>query len=153
MHEDQPKLPTIESLDNIEEHYYQIDQDVDAVFSDYSDVDDCFEPQVEVTESMDEDKIKEVADMSLNGEESNVSETSVTCGNDNSNDHDSSMDRVGDSLENIMDITREVKVEDNLEMEDNILEDEDNIADIEHDGKFKIFVNSWYFLTCGMWIF
>ncbi|KAJ8929733.1 hypothetical protein NQ314_017548 [Rhamnusium bicolor] len=75
MHDNQqPKLPTIENLDNIEDHYYQIDQDADATFSDHSDVDDCFEPQVEVTESIDEDKIKEVANFTNYDEESNVSE-------------------------------------------------------------------------------
>lgn len=59
MHDNQaPKLPTIENLDNIEDHYYQIDQDNTTVdFSDHSDVDDCFEPQVEVTETED-DKLK-----------------------------------------------------------------------------------------------
>lgn len=41
MHDNQtPKLPTIESLDNIEEHYYQIDQDVNITFSDNDDDND-----------------------------------------------------------------------------------------------------------------
>ncbi|KAJ8929731.1 hypothetical protein NQ314_017546 [Rhamnusium bicolor] len=42
MHDNQePKLPTVENLDNIEDHYYQIDQDADATISDHSDIDDC----------------------------------------------------------------------------------------------------------------
>lgn len=41
MHDNQtPKLPTIESLDNIEEHYYQIDQDANITFSDNEDDND-----------------------------------------------------------------------------------------------------------------
>lgn len=61
MHDNQtPKLPTIDSLDNIEDHYYQIDQEANMPFSDPSDDDDAnddnddfFEPHIEVNESID----------------------------------------------------------------------------------------------------
>lgn len=66
MHDNQtPKLPTIESLDNIEEHYYQIDQDANITFSDNEDdndqdTDDNFmEPMLGVLElSQEEEKVK-----------------------------------------------------------------------------------------------
>lgn len=53
MHENKmPVLPTLENLNNIEEHYYQIDYDENVMFSDNSDndndADDCFEPQVNI---------------------------------------------------------------------------------------------------------
>nr|CAI5848287.1 unnamed protein product [Callosobruchus analis] len=68
MHDNQqPKLPTIENLDNIKDYYYQIDQDINTTFSDnddaISDTDDYFEPHVEVTETgFDEDNKEKVAD-------------------------------------------------------------------------------------------
>lgn len=47
-----PILPTLDNLDNIEEHYYQIDYDENVTFSDNSDndmeVEDCFEPQINI---------------------------------------------------------------------------------------------------------
>ncbi|XP_076269599.1 uncharacterized protein LOC143202184 isoform X3 [Rhynchophorus ferrugineus] len=49
----QLSLPTIENLDNIEQHYFEVDYDANLTFSDNSDVEDCFEPQVEVTESLE----------------------------------------------------------------------------------------------------
>ncbi|KAJ8958804.1 hypothetical protein NQ318_019562 [Aromia moschata] len=66
---------TIENLDNIDEYYYQMEQDDTYTFSDYSDVDDgvdspfpdssdmgsCLEPQVEVAEHTDTEQRKEVA--------------------------------------------------------------------------------------------
>ncbi|XP_018568013.1 uncharacterized protein LOC108908457 [Anoplophora glabripennis] len=133
MHDNQPKLPTIENLDNIEEHYYQVDQDVEAVFSDYSDVDDCFEPQVEVTEGLEDDHIKEVVETGLNDDESNASEASMGGGNDN--DNDNSVEKVTECLENEeVDDKKDVKVEDALEMKDDIIEVEDNAIDIERDA-------------------
>lgn len=54
----QLSLPTIENLDNIEEHYFEVDYDATITFSDGSDLEDCFEPHVEVTETMEEDKIE-----------------------------------------------------------------------------------------------
>ncbi|XP_019867992.2 zinc finger protein 652-like isoform X2 [Aethina tumida] len=66
MHDIQaPALPTIDNLDNIEEHYYEIDFDGDPmqIADETSDMEDCFEPQVEVTENLDVDKIKEVEDI------------------------------------------------------------------------------------------
>lgn len=53
MHENKmPVLPTLENLDNIDQHYFQIDYD-DTMFSDNSDNDDndtedCFEPQIDI---------------------------------------------------------------------------------------------------------
>lgn len=58
----QLSLPTIENLDNIEEHYFQVDYDANITFSDNSDVEDCFEPQVEVTESVTDAKIDTIDD-------------------------------------------------------------------------------------------
>lgn len=64
MHDNQtPKLPTIESLDNIEEHYYQIDQDANITFSDNDDndqvsEDDFFEPQFDLNELPEEEKVE-----------------------------------------------------------------------------------------------
>ncbi|XP_060518056.1 zinc finger protein 234-like isoform X2 [Cylas formicarius] len=55
-------LPTIENLDNIDEHYFQVDFDENADFSDHSDIEDCFEPQIEVTENIEETKIKDFGD-------------------------------------------------------------------------------------------
>lgn len=50
-----PILPTLENLDNIDEHYYEIDYDGNATFSDNSDndvdVEDCFEPQISINVS------------------------------------------------------------------------------------------------------
>lgn len=49
-----PVLPTLENLDNIDQHYYQIDYDETITFSDNSDNendgdgDDCFEPQISI---------------------------------------------------------------------------------------------------------
>ncbi|RZC34951.1 zinc finger and SCAN domain-containing protein 2-like [Asbolus verrucosus] len=64
LHENQkPALPTLDNIDNIEEHYYEIDFDPNLDYSAASDVDDYLEPHVEVTENLDEDKIKEVADL------------------------------------------------------------------------------------------
>ncbi|EFA03435.1 zinc finger and SCAN domain-containing protein 2-like isoform X1 [Tribolium castaneum] len=61
LHENQkPALPTLENIDNIEEHYYEIDYDPNMDYSAGSDVDDYLEPHVEVTENLDEDRIKEV---------------------------------------------------------------------------------------------
>lgn len=73
MHDNQtPKLPTIDNLDNIEDHYYQIDQDANMSFSDHSDDDanddndDFFEPQVEVNESVEIDlEPEEKVDVSI----------------------------------------------------------------------------------------
>lgn len=141
MHDNQqPKLPTIENLDNIEDHYYQIDQDADAVFSDHSDVEDCFEPQVEVMESLDDDHIKEVGEMGLNDEESNISEPSLGC-EDKDNDIDSSLDKTGEHIESEEpEESKEVKVENSLEEEvGNFPADDDNIADIIHEGKCLIY--------------
>ncbi|KAJ8929736.1 hypothetical protein NQ314_017551 [Rhamnusium bicolor] len=139
MHDNQqPKLPTIENLDNIEDHYYQIDQDVDATFSDHSDVDDCFEPQVEVTESVDEDKIKEVADFTNHDEESNVSEVVSIGGgdidNNESKDNDSEEKGVNESMESEeIEDKEEVKEEKVIvsfdEDEDDILGDNNDMAD------------------------
>lgn len=139
MHDNQqPKLPTIENLDNIEDHYYQIDQDADTVFSDHSDVDDCFEPQVEVMESMDDDHMKEVAEMGLNDEESNVSEASVPGGDDNDNDIDVSLDKTAEIMESEEpEDSKEVKVETTLEEVENFPGDDDNIADVVNDGEYN----------------
>lgn len=55
MHDNQtPKLPTIENLDNIEDHYYQIDQDINVTFSDEEpsdpeEDDEFFEPIIDPT--------------------------------------------------------------------------------------------------------
>lgn len=53
-----PVLPTLDNLDNIEEHYYQIDYD--GPYSDHSDneLDDCFEPQIslDITEDSTDQK-------------------------------------------------------------------------------------------------
>lgn len=50
-----PILPTLENLDNIDEHYYEIDYDGNTTFSDNSDneveVEDCFEPQISINVS------------------------------------------------------------------------------------------------------
>lgn len=45
-----PVLPTLENLDNIDQHYYQIDYDETITFSDNSDNenDECFEPQINI---------------------------------------------------------------------------------------------------------
>lgn len=47
-----PVLPTLDNLDNIEEHYYEIDYDGNDTFSDNSDnevdIEDCFEPQISI---------------------------------------------------------------------------------------------------------
>lgn len=55
MHDNKmPVLPTLENLDNIEQHYFQIDYNETIAFSDTSDndndgdTDDCFEPQVNI---------------------------------------------------------------------------------------------------------
>lgn len=50
-------MPTLDNIDNIEEHYYEIDYDPNLdVFSGggVSDVEDYLEPQVEVTENLTE---------------------------------------------------------------------------------------------------
>ncbi|KAL3282401.1 hypothetical protein HHI36_005586 [Cryptolaemus montrouzieri] len=69
LHENQkPVLPTLENLDNIEDHYFEIDYDANTVFSDdnSNDVDGYFEPQVEVTETLD-GKIDEVSEDQYDG--------------------------------------------------------------------------------------
>ncbi|KAK9869614.1 hypothetical protein WA026_003360 [Henosepilachna vigintioctopunctata] len=76
LHENQtPVLPTLENLDNIEDHYFEIDYDANTVFSDdnSNDIDGCFEPHVEVTEGLDE-KISEPseADLKTNEELSRI---------------------------------------------------------------------------------
>jgi KRAB domain-containing zinc finger protein len=72
LHENQkPALPTLDNIDNIEEHYYEIDYDPNLDYSAGSDVDDYLEPHVEVTENLDEDKIKEVADFQNEDSSSN----------------------------------------------------------------------------------
>lgn len=65
MHDNQtPRLPTIESLDNIEEHYYQIDQDANITFSDNEDDndhetdDDFMEPLPDISDISQEEKVK-----------------------------------------------------------------------------------------------
>lgn len=64
MHDNQtPKWPTIESLDNLEEHYYQIDQDANITFSDNDDdneADDEFgdHQQQDFGEIIQEEKIE-----------------------------------------------------------------------------------------------
>ncbi|KAJ8929735.1 hypothetical protein NQ314_017550 [Rhamnusium bicolor] len=126
----QPKLLTIENLDNIEDHYYQIDQNVDATFSDHSDVDDCFESQMEVTESVDEGKLKEATDFTNHDEKSKVSEVVSIGGRDNDNneskDIDSEEKRVNDTIESE---EMEVKAEVKEEVIVNFNEDEDDIGD------------------------
>ncbi|XP_045470848.1 zinc finger protein 492-like isoform X1 [Harmonia axyridis] len=71
LHENQkPVLPTLENLDNIEDHYFEIDYDDNNAFSDdnSNEVDECFEPHVEVTESLDE-KLSE--DITIGDEQEN----------------------------------------------------------------------------------
>ncbi|XP_063913412.1 zinc finger protein 98-like [Zophobas morio] len=75
LHENQkPALPTLDNIDNIEEHYYEIDYDPNLEYNAASDVDDYLEPHVEVTENSDEEKIKAVAD--LQNEDSQEKEAS-----------------------------------------------------------------------------
>ncbi|KAK9700328.1 Zinc finger, C2H2 type [Popillia japonica] len=66
----QPALPTLDNLNNIEEHYMEIEFDDKAnVFSDLSDgedvdvADQTMEPEVEVSENNDEQKINEIAEI------------------------------------------------------------------------------------------
>ncbi|XP_066156227.1 zinc finger protein 420-like [Euwallacea fornicatus] len=70
-------LPTIDNLDNIDEHYFEVDYDATINFSDSSDVEDCFEPQVEVMESMDESKIEDRRSMSPGQEPGNQESESI----------------------------------------------------------------------------
>lgn len=87
MHDNKmPVLPTLENLNNIEEHYYQIDYDETITFSDNSDndndgdADDCFEPQVnidvgdiQVTEILEEQKdVKEKLEELVNKNEAEI---------------------------------------------------------------------------------
>ncbi|XP_050306527.1 zinc finger protein 652-B-like [Anthonomus grandis grandis] len=58
-------LPTIDNLDNIEQHYFEVDYDASVNFSDNSDLEDCFEPQVEVTESAGDAKLEEAKDVGV----------------------------------------------------------------------------------------
>ncbi|XP_019773306.1 zinc finger protein 814 isoform X2 [Dendroctonus ponderosae] len=62
-------LPTIENLDNLDEHYFEVDYDAAIAFSDNSDVEDCFEPQVEVTETLGEAKIGDNDEFSENSKD------------------------------------------------------------------------------------
>ncbi|KAJ8961324.1 hypothetical protein NQ317_012389 [Molorchus minor] len=128
MHDNRtPKLPTIENLDNIEDHYFQIDQDENIVFSDHSednsDIEDCFEPQVEVTESMEE--IKEVSNIGHLDDESNISETSIVV---EAEDNDSSADKGAEIEGDELDDKAEVKKEAIDEVEE--IEDDNNDNDV-----------------------
>ncbi|KAJ8916253.1 hypothetical protein NQ315_016393 [Exocentrus adspersus] len=139
----QPKLPTIDNLDNIEDHYYQIDQDADTVFSDHSeqsDVDDCFEPQVEVTESLDDDRIKEVVDVSLHEEDSIASEASVGGGNDIDDipDMETSLEKAEEGMENENvdeeEESKDVKVEEEISILEAMPDDEDIMGESIRDA-------------------
>lgn len=84
-----PVLPTLENLDNIDEHYYQIDYDGTAAFSEHSDneadVEDCFEPQISI----------DVAENAK--QEQNVETNDVDSHTNELDSHDTNGD--GDSLE------------------------------------------------------
>lgn len=63
-----PVLPTLDNLDNIEEHYFEIDTDaIDFNLDENSDGElddnDCFEPVVDITENLDLEKVEEVANI------------------------------------------------------------------------------------------
>lgn len=92
MHENKmPVLPTLENLNNIEEHYYQIDYDENIMFSDNSDndndADDCFEPQVNIAvgEVQENEALEEQKDvMQTVEEQGNAGVTEIIEGlNDN----------------------------------------------------------------------
>ncbi|XP_056645770.1 zinc finger protein 184-like isoform X1 [Diorhabda sublineata] len=144
-----PKLPTIENLDNIEDHYYQIDQDPSADFSDHSDVDECFEPQVEVTETTEDNKEKVAAEISNQEEESIHSDGSIGGGDiDNDSDEDEEFDEDRKDIESgeerdnkdVSGVDDECEDQKNVKLEEKPAVDEDEeyiknvIAEVEGDG-------------------
>ncbi|XP_018568016.1 zinc finger protein 571 [Anoplophora glabripennis] len=147
MHGNQPKLPTIKDLGNIEEHYYQVDQDVDATLSDYSDVDDCFESKVEVTESMDEDRNKKVIDIGSNDDNS-MEEVAECLKNGGGHKKDMKVEDTweinniagdGESLKiDEVGYTSVVKVEDTSKMEENNLQHTEGVEKEEVDYTMEV---------------
>lgn len=128
LHENQkPALPTLENIDNIEEHYYEIDYDPDMDYSANSDVDEYLEPQVEVRENLDEDKLKDVENLQ---------------NDDNSNKSNENLD-IKHMLESQVDIEineNEINIDEDKKIisraiQDNYVPEQDD--DIGNDGKTK----------------
>lgn len=88
MHENQkPILPTLDNIDNIEEHYYEIDFDPNmddsvTICSTGSDVEDLLEPQVEVNENIEGENDEGLKGIGVSNREEKIFEESLV--NDNS---------------------------------------------------------------------
>lgn len=101
-------------IDHLQRHEKSHNQK-NAAFSDNADVANCLE-QVKVTENIDEAKVEEIV------------------GGETSNKYDNNLEKLK-YLKNELDDSKEVKVEDSLIMQDNILEDGYNSVNCELYGK------------------
>lgn len=121
LHENKvPVLPTLENLDNIDEHYYQIDYDGNMPFSDASDneVEDCFEPQINI----------DVADAEEQQESAEVQEEAEKTESSKSNESENVQSKADENVD----------VKGNFEIEEHHVDDNDDDGgdnDVGHDGK------------------